>query len=495
MLVYILGVIPGRGIYLRSVIIASLCLIHPLCSGTARAADDLEGVLSGFDDALPVTDPVEADITDDMSGILDGFDETEKTEMEKTGASSITLPSWFDPFGSLSLMVAWNFAHDAPTDGEADFRDLSMLRTTGALGVDIDMGSWQARISGHGFYDAAYAIEGRDQYTDNLLDDYEQELEFDEVYLEGSLTSNVDVKIGRQVVVWGKADNLRVTDILNPLDNRIRGLVDIKYKRLPVTMSKIDYYTGSWNVSGIVINEVRFDKNPVYNSDFYPGDSIAVTETKLDDFSLDTQQYAMAVNGIFSGWDLSFYQAWVYDNRAHLTQENGTAVREHNRVSMSGMTGNIAFGNWLFKGEGAWWHDLEYGAVSDETFNRIDLMAGVEYTGFSETMLSLEFVNRHIADFDQRLESSPDYTEQDIQQTALMISRDFANDTTQVKLLCSIFGSLGDGGAFERLQVEHDLSDHVAITGGVIFYQSGDLMVFSDIGDNDRIFLEYVYSF
>jgi hypothetical protein len=83
MLVYILGVIPGRGIYLRSVIIASLCLIHPLCSGTARAADDLEGVLSGFDDALPVTDPVEADITDDMSGILDGFDETEKTEMEK----------------------------------------------------------------------------------------------------------------------------------------------------------------------------------------------------------------------------------------------------------------------------------------------------------------------------------------------------------------------------------------------------------------------------
>ncbi|MFT5728519.1 MAG: hypothetical protein ACI8PB_002673 [Desulforhopalus sp.] len=495
MLVNILGVMPGRGIYLRSAIIASLCLIHPLYIGTVWADDGLEDILSGFDDTPPATEPEGIVITDDMSGILDGFDENQDTAMDETDASSPIIPPWFDPFGSISLMGAWNFAHDAPTGGEADFRDLSMLRTTGALGVDIDMGSWQARISGHGFYDAAYAIEGRDQYTDNLLDDYEQELEFDEVYLEGSLTGNVDVKIGRQVVVWGKADNLRVTDILNPLDNRIRGLVDIKYKRLPVTMSKLDYYTGPWNLSGIVINEVRFDKNPVYNSDFYPGDFSAVTEITPDDFSLDSQQYAMAVNGIFSGWDLSFYQAWVYDNRAHLTQENGIAVREHNRVSMSGMTGNIAFGNWLFKGEGAWWHDLEYGAVSDETFNRIDLMAGVEYTGFSETMLSLEFVNRHIAEFDQRLESSPDYAEQDIQQTALMISRDFSNDTTQVKLLCSIFGTLGDGGAFERLQVEHDLSDHMAITGGVIFYQSGDLMVFSDIGDNDRIFLEYVYSF
>ena len=67
MLVNILGIILGRRMYLRSAIIASLCLIHPLCSGTARADDDLDGVLSGFDDALPATDPIEVDITDDMS--------------------------------------------------------------------------------------------------------------------------------------------------------------------------------------------------------------------------------------------------------------------------------------------------------------------------------------------------------------------------------------------------------------------------------------------
>ena len=121
MRVNMLGVKPGRGVSLPSVIIASLCLIYPLCSGTARADDDLEGVLSGFDDVLQVTDPVEVDITDDMSGILDGFDETQKTEMDKTGASSITLPPWFDPFGSISLMGAWNFAHDAPSAGDADF--------------------------------------------------------------------------------------------------------------------------------------------------------------------------------------------------------------------------------------------------------------------------------------------------------------------------------------------------------------------------------------
>ncbi len=183
-------------------------------------------------------------------------------------------------------------------------------------------------MSGHGFYDAAYAIQGREQYTASLLDEYEQELEFDEVYVEGSLTSSLDVKIGRQVVVWGKADNLRVTDILNPLDNRVRGMVDIKYKRLPVTMSKLDYYTGDWNLSTILVNEIRFDKNPVYNCDFYPGARPAVPEKKPTNFSLDTQQLGLAVNGIFSGWDLSFYQAWVYDNRA--------LPESHKRNSCSG---------------------------------------------------------------------------------------------------------------------------------------------------------------
>jgi len=64
---------------------------------------------------------------------------------------------------------------------------------------------------------------------------------------------------------------VRVTDILNPLDNRLPGMVDIKNLRLPVAMTKLDYYTGLWNLSGIMIHEARFDKTPVFNSDFYPG--------------------------------------------------------------------------------------------------------------------------------------------------------------------------------------------------------------------------------
>jgi hypothetical protein len=272
-------------------------------------------------------------------------------------------------------------------------------------------------------------------------------------------------------------------------------MVDIKNRRLPVAMTKLDYYTGPWNLSGIVIHEVRFDKNPVYNSDFYPGKGPLPPEEDPD-FSFDNQQYALALNGIFSGWDLSLYGAWVFDSRAHITEDlNGTLYREHSRVFMAGTTANIAFGNWLIKGEGAWFDGLEFATVEDEKFSRLDLMAGVEYLGFSETALSLEIVNRHLVDFEERLSLSPDIAQEDSIQTVVKLIRDFSNDTIQMKIILSIFGAHGEDGAFERFQLDYDLTDSVRMTGGVIFYQSGDEGALSSIEDNDRVFFELIYEF
>ncbi|NOQ46508.1 MAG: hypothetical protein GQ559_07525, partial [Desulfobulbaceae bacterium] len=276
---------------------------------------ELDDVLSGFDSE---SNEQEKPAGGEFDDVLSGFDEPASEQTDRLDADDDTTPDWLELGGSVGTAFSVNFAHDAPGQDEADFRDLSMLRTTVALDSELTFGGWQIKISGHGFYDAAYSIQGRKQYTGALLNLYEQELEFDDAYLIGSLTPSLDIKTGRQVVVWGKSDNVRVTDILNPLDNRLPGMVDIKNRRLPVTMTKLDYYTGAWNLSGIMIHEVRFDKNPVFNSDFFPGKGPLPSEN-TPGFSIDNQQYALALNGIFSGWDLSLYGAWIFDARAHVT--------------------------------------------------------------------------------------------------------------------------------------------------------------------------------
>jgi hypothetical protein len=293
-------------------------------------------------------------------------------------------------------------------------------------------------------------------------------------------------------VVWGKSDNIRITDILNPLDLRLPGLVDIRFLRLPVTMTKLDYYQGDWNLGGIVIHEPRFNKFPVFNGEFFPFNQ-PVPDPEEPGVSWENQQAALSLNGIFSGWDIAFYGAYVFDRQPYFS-ELSTGRREYPKVLFGGVATNVAVGNWLIKGEAALLDGLEF-ANTEEEKQRFDVLVGVDYSGFTETTITLEFANRHLIDFDERLAQAPDSQKEDWNQFAFRLTKDFLNDTLHFTLLVSSYGIFAGEGGFERVQLEYDLRDNLTLTGGVVFYQSGDFPSFQDVGDNDRLLFELEYRF
>jgi hypothetical protein len=446
-------------------------------------------LLTGFDDEGVVVEE-----TGELDQLLDGFDDT-PGQQEKDNISPPLLPGWLELQGSLSLQAAVGFAHKAPPKNTPDYRGLSMLRTRGELIGDITFDTWQARVGTRGFYDAAYSLDDRSDYTHKMLNAYEQELEITEAWIQTALGDHLDFKTGRQIVVWGKSDNIRITDILNPLDGRQPGMLDIRDLRLPVAMSKLDFYTGNWNISTLVIHEPRFNKTPVYNGEFYPVNAPAPPEDEPS-MSLGNQQFAAAINGVFSGWDLSIYSAYVFDNQAHVdaTEKSGP-VRRYSRIKMGGVSGDIALGNWLFKTEAALLHGLNFYAVPGKNYSRFDFLMAMEYSGFTEMSISIELANRHLLNFDTRLEELPDGQMKNLFQSALRVNRDFMHDTLHLTMLLSAYGVSGEDGAFERYQVEYDVRDNVMVKGGLVFYQSGDVVAFQNIGDNDRLFFELEYRF
>lgn len=465
--------------------------IYSLLCGGQVIADDLESLLSGFEDEPSSDHPKEAE--EDLDELLGGFETDENTVSQPESSAPTVLPGWLDLSGSLSLQSTLNFSHSAPPPGEPDYRGLSMFRGVGELIGDASGDNWKARLGATMFYDAAYHLNGqRDLYTDQFLDKYESEIELNEAYLQVGLGPRIDLKLGRQIVVWGKSDNLRITDILNPLDLRWPGLVDIRYLRLPVTMTRLDYYQGNWNLGGFLIHEPRFNKFPVYNGEFYPLNR-PLPDPEESETSLSNQQAALSLNGIFSGWDLSLYAAYVYDRQPYVSDLT-TARREYEKVLFAGTAANIAFGNWLIKGEAAYWEGLRF-ANSDEEKNRLDIMVGADYSGFSETTISLEFANRHLFDFDERLSQAPDGQQEDWNQFAFRLTRDFLNDTLHLTLLVSSYGIFAQEGGFERFQLEYDVRDDLKLTGGVVLYQSGEFPAFNAVGDNDRLLFEIEYRF
>ena len=392
-----------------------------------------------------------------------------------------------------------DFAHDPPPPGETDWRGLSRLKTELLLALDVKPADdWRAFASGTVDYDFAYGINGRDDYPDAVLDEYESAVELREAYLQGRLTGRLDIKLGRQIVVWGTSDNIRVVDVINPLDLREPSITDIEELRLPVTLTRLDYYWGAFNLSGMAIHEVRFDKNPAYGSDFYPLDVPAPPED-IPDSNLGNTQLAFSLTGIFSGWDLGVCWADVYSADVYVEMSPpGTlpvVQRKHARVMMLGGSTNVALGNWLIKGEMAWLDGLKFTNMPHQTFCRLDVMAGLEYAGFTETRMTLEIADQHLLGHDSDLKQDPDGRNADQLQWVVRLDKDFMNDTLTLTLLVSVYGETWEDGAFQRFSAEYQLADALMVGGGVVLYQSGNLPTFNDVGENDRFFLEFKYSF
>lgn len=468
--------------YRNAILLMGLCL----ATGQVFAAEknSLDNILQGFDE------PADTTGESSLDAILGGFEESTHTEDNETIAAD---QSPWQIGGAITLGAAYNYAHEAPPSGETDYRGLSRLR--GKLNLEFDANlprRWRAHVAGYGYYDSAYAINGRDEYTNEVLAEYESETELSEAWLQGRLGSHTDLKLGRQIVVWGKSDNIRITDIINPLDNREPGMVDIEDLRLPLTMARLDYYLGDWGISTMAIPEIRFNKNPPYGSDFFPG-TMPMPNEEIPDSGGANTEYALAANGIFSGWDLSFYWAQHFDDGAHLVTDGGTPGLQHSRLTMAGLATTIASGNWLFKGEAAHFSGLAYTSVPGVSLERTDSLLGIEYAGFRDTTLSLEIANRHLHDYQSVL--AGEGVIEDEWQSALRYQGDFLHARLHLLALLTAFGDDLSGGGFSRYSAAYDLADALTVTGGLVTYQAGDKVPFSHIADNDRLFLDLKYSF
>jgi hypothetical protein len=127
--------------------------------------------------------------------------------------------------------------------------------------------------------------------------------------------------------------------------------------------------------------------------------------------------------------------------------------------------------------------------------SRVDVMGGIEYYGISDLNIALEVVNRHINDFENELRGFPNYAQRNALETALRVTANFLNDRLELTALAVVFGEKAQDGSVVRLDANYEIRDALSISGGVVLYQSGDLLGFSEIGRNDRLFAQIKYSF
>ena len=455
-----------------------LALLSILLISTLNA-ETLDDALEGFDDEpIKKIEIKEAKTTDN---IMDGFDDEPKKNTtprshaergnEKNELSGLT--------GKLTEQVAFAPSDNAPHD------NINSLKTSLFLDYEhkFDNG-FKVKMNAKAYYDAIYDLRGKEKYSSDELDELRDEVELYDAYIEGSITDNLDMKLGHQVVVWGRSDTIRVTDILNPIDNRRPGMVDIEDLRLPVAMAKFDYFVGDWRVTPMAIVEQRFSKNPPAGSAFNPNPNVMEHE----DYSGVTP--ALSIGAEFADWDVNFYAAKTRDDTGYM--EAGKI--KHDKVNMFGTAINVLSGSWLFKSELAHFDGLKYTSTPNKEFKRTDALFGAEYNGIADTIISYDVAVRKIHDYDARLFNEALVVEDESYQHAFRISSDFMNATVKANYLISLFGKGLDEGGFQRAWLKYDIADGIFANVGYVDYMGGSKR-FDSISNNDMAFLDLSYSF
>ena len=412
-------------------------------------AESIDEAMDGFDNE-PIIN--KSHIEDDL---MDGFDdEAKKIFDNKTLHCGTELPKEdkkrYSLTGKITEQVAYSYSGDKPHN------EFSSLKSSLFLDYEYKFeNGFKFKTNGKAYYDAIYDIRGSEKYSSNELDELRSEAELFDAYIEGSLSDNLDIKLGRQVVVWGRSDTIRITDVLNPLDNRRPAMVDIEDLRLPITMAKFDYFVGDWRITPIAILEQRFTKNPPFGSAFNP--SPRAMPQDRDYFEVTP---ALSVGGEFSGWDINFYSAEISKTEDDKSNMYGTAI-------------NILSGSWLFKSEFAYF---------DDKIKERDGLLGVEYNGVSDTLISYDIALKKVDGEGRRY------------QHAFRISSDFINATLKANYLISLYGSKMDEGGFQRAWVKYNISDGIFANVGVVDYIGGSKQ-FDFVSDNDMVFMDLTYSF
>ena len=457
--------------------IKQILLSSFLC--VALFGEDIDELLSEFDDS-PSTEVSQKKVEKKVAKksekesqedeLLSGFDDEDESPHENSTQKVDEVKNYRGSF-TQSINYSYKDKAKAPHKGLTSFKSRLFLEYKKDLSDDFKL-----KANGVAFYDWVYVLRDSDRYTIEEKHSLKSEIELYDLYIDGKLNENLDLRIGRQVVVWGRSDNIRVTDVINPLDLRKPGMVDIEDLRLPLGIVKFDYYVGDWDISPLVIVEQRANKTPPFGSQFYP------SPTKLPSQTMPNKTtYALKIGGEFSGYDIDFYFADLI-----LPDEFGLPQYKREKSKMYGFAFNYIVGSWLFKGELAKKSDLKFVGLNG-TYKKVDGLIGIEYNGIKETKISYDFAKR-------TFDKSSILFEKNIYQHAFRISSDFVNATLHANYLLSLYGKNANKGGFQRAWIKYDIKDALSTNIGVVDYIGGSNKM-DKFKNNDMIFADIVYSF
>lgn len=314
-----------------------------------------------------------------------------------------------------------------------------------------------------------------------------------------------DLRIGRQIIIWGRADGVQVTDLISPPDYTESMTRDLDEIRMPVDALKFRVLGGAVDTEFIWIPVFKAavlptGDNPWAVAQVLP-ENIRVSSAPASEpeTSLENSEFALKVSAYFSGLDVAasvFYTWDDYPARHRTVQwEDQTAVVDffprHHRLTVFGLSFSWPWSDFVFRGEAAYFLGMYRPAAALDLDpvpkDSLKWLGGLDWNPGRDWTFSVQLTGDAIMDYDPVLaDESHDCT------ATLNVSKKLFNQILTLSNL--LYYGINDNEAYNRLSAQYALTDalHLYVGADVFLGEDGGFGVYQD---NTQVWVKVKYLF
>jgi hypothetical protein len=315
-----------------------------------------------------------------------------------------------------------------------------------------------------------------------------------------------DVRIGRQTIIWGKADGVQITDIISPPDYTESVTRTLDEIRMPVDAVKLRFL-GRWVDTELIwIPVFRAAVLPTGNNPWAVDQSLPQDMRVSSECSdepgrfLADSEVALKVSAYLPGWDMAASVFYTRDDFPAMHRD--VRVREevlcvayapkHHRMTVFGLEVSRPWSDFVFRSEAACYlgRYFEPASVFGNPVQKDSLkwLGGMDWTPGSDWTITAQLIGEHLFGHTQSLsQPATGYL------ATLNISRKLLNQTLTLSNM--LFYNMNQGDFFDQVKADYAVTDALHFLVGADLFDGCRDGQYGRYKDNTQAWIRVKYSF
>jgi len=287
-----------------------------------------------------------------------------------------------------------------------------------------------------------------------------------------------DLRAGRQIIAWGVADGLRLTDIISPMDYTEFLAQDYDDIRIPVGGLRLRYSREKWCAELVAVPVSSFFELPTDAENPWSVGPIPIGDEPSH--WLCNMEYGGRLSFFLSGIDFSLSALHTWNKMPVICG----GIGQYRRMTMLGADCSVPLGQFVVRGEFAEYIDEAQSSVSPDVPRAASTNAllGLDWYAGNDWSLSAQYAHKYVTSGDHRNSGLATFR----------ISKDLLRNTLALQSFAYV--DVTNGGIYNRLSADYALNDQLHATLGYDFFHA-DRGSFTIYDKNSEVFVKLKYSF